>query len=591
LFGQTLQSDGDPSLDLGWNVKRDRDKGFSYGAWVYPTDKEAMAVLSRMEDEGGLRGWDLFLQDNKVSAHLIHRWPENAIRVVSKKSIELNEWQHLFVTYDGTSKGKGVRLYVNGKQAELEFTQDSLKDTIRTDGPVRLGRRGATAPFRGRIDEVRLYDRDLSAAEVEQLHRMDTIRQIMVTPVGRRSDEQRTTLSKYYLENHDDPYRKLSAELDAWGKKQAQLDEAIPGTMVMAELEKPRETYMLVRGEYDKKGEKVTPGMPAVLPPLPKGAPSNRLGLARWLVDPSHPLTARVAINHYWQNYFGTGLVRTPEDFGAQGERPTHPELLDWLATEFIRTGWDVKRMQRLIVTSVTYRQSSRVTPELLAKDPENRLLARAPRLRLPAEFIRDQALAISGLLVEKIGGPPVHPYQPPGLWEEISFGAGFTAQTYEQDRGEALYRRSMYTFWKRTVPPPALQTFDAPEREFCVVRRSVTNTPLQALVLMNDPTYVEASRKFAERILTEGGISAPQRITFAFRHAVARPPKPAELKVLLRVLNEQKAAFRKDPAGTEKLLRVGESKRNEKLEVSELAAWTSVASVILNLDETITKS
>jgi hypothetical protein len=371
-------------------------------------------------------------------------------------------------------------------------------------------------------------------------------------------------------------------------KKSAEMESAIPTTMVMEEMPKPRETRLLIRGRYDQKGDRVTARTPAALPPMPYRAPANRLGLAKWLVSPSHPLTARVAINRYWQIYFGAGLVRTPEDFGAQGERPSHPELLDWLATEFLRTGWDVKAMQRLIVTSATYRQSSRTTPRLLARDPENRLLARAPRFRLPAELIRDQALAISGLLVPKIGGPSVKPYQPPGLWEELTFS--LSPQTYEQDHGEALYRRSLYTFWKRTCPPPALQMFDAPEREFCTMRRSVTNTPLQALVLMNDPTYVEASRKLAERILIEAPASPHHRIKYAFRLAVARPPVVGEMKVLLSVLNRYRGAFRENQEAAMKLLRVGESNRDEKLDARELAAWTAVSSVILNLDETITK-
>jgi hypothetical protein len=354
---------------------------------------------------------------------------------------------------------------------------------------------------------------------------------------------------------------------------------------------------MLIRGQYDQKGEKVTPALPAALT-LPGqsavaagDARRSRLDLAKWLVDPRHPLTARVAVNHYWQTYFGTGIVRSAENFGTQGEPPSHPELLDWLATEFVRTGWDVKAMQRLIVTSATYRQRSNVTSYLLQKDPENRLLARGPRFRLPAELIRDQALAISGLLVPKIGGPSVRPYHPAGLWEEIAFGGEFTAQKYVQDHGEALYRRSMYTFWKRTCPPPSLQAFDAPEREFCMVRRSVTNTPLQALVLMNDPTYVEASRKFAERVLTEVAAVPKDRIRYAYRLALDRAPTDDELRVLTNLFSAQLAAFRKDTAAATKLLTVGESPRNERLNVAELAAWTTVASVLLNLDETITKS
>jgi hypothetical protein len=381
-------------------------------------------------------------------------------------------------------------------------------------------------------------------------------------------------------------------ELEKLRQERAALDKQVPTTMVMQEMPQPRETFLLVRGQYDQKGEKVTAGVPALLPPLPEGAPANRLGLARWLVDPAQPLTARVTVNRYWQMYFGTGLVKTAEDFGSQGEWPSHPELLDWLATEFVRTGWDVKGMQRLLVTSATYRQAAVVTAEHLAKDPENRLLARMPRLRLPAEFIRDQALAVSGLLNGEIGGRSVSPYQPAGLWEELASrqdGKKWTAQTYVQSTGKDLYRRTMYTFWKRTSPPPTLATFDAPDRETCTVRRPRTNTPLQALVLMNDPTYVEASRKLAERMMTEAA-SADERITLAFRVATARRPTPSEVAVLRNVYEEQLAVYRRNGAAALKLLRVGEAGRNEQLDVAELAAWTTIASVILNLDEAVTR-
>jgi hypothetical protein len=360
--------------------------------------------------------------------------------------------------------------------------------------------------------------------------------------------------------------------------------------MVMAEMKKPRETHILIRGDYRNKSEKVTPGIPSILPPLPKEVPPNRLGLAKWLVEPSHPLTARVAVNHYWQLYFGTGIVKTAEDFGSQGDPPSHLELLDWLATEFIRTHWDIKAMQRLIVTSATYRQSSRVTPELLEKDPENRLLARGPRFRLLAEMVRDNALAVSGLLNPEVGGPSVFPYQPRGLWEEMAYGEGYTAQRYVPSHGKDLYRRSLYTFWKRTIPPPSLTTFDAPDREKCTARRLPTNTPLQALVLMNDPTYVEAARVLAQRAMTEAGRDPVPRISYAFRLATARKPGPEELKALTELARQELARYLHDEQAALKLLEVGDSHFDKKLEVSELAAWTTVASAILNLDETITK-
>jgi hypothetical protein len=326
------------------------------------------------------------------------------------------------------------------------------------------------------------------------------------------------------------------------------------------------------------------------LTPLPSDAPRNRLGLARWLVDPANPLTARVAVNRYWETYFGTGLVKTSEDFGTQGEPPSHPELLDWLATEFIRTGWDVKALQRLIVTSAAYRQASKVTPALVERDPENRLLARGPRFRLPAETFRDSALYAGGLLDERIGGPSVFPYQPAGLWEEIAYGDVYSAQHYTPSHGSDLYRKSMYTFWKRTSPPPELITFDAPDREKCTARRTLTNTPLQALVLMNDPAYVEAARRLAQRMMTEAGTDARKRIDYGFRLATGRRPGAKEERVLLSLARAERGEYRADRDAAAKLVAVGESSRDQRLDPSDLAAWTTVASVILNLDETITK-
>jgi len=344
---------------------------------------------------------------------------------------------------------------------------------------------------------------------------------------------------------------------------------------------------LLMRGEYDKPGDKVTPGVPAILTPFPKDAPTNRLGLAKWLVDPSHPLTARVTVNRFWQQFFGAGLVKTVEDFGVQGEPPSHPALLDWLATEFIRSGWDVKRLQRLILTSATYRQTSTASPELRAKDPENRLLARGPRFRVDGEVVRDSALFVGGLLVEKRGGRSVKPYEPPGLWETVSYN---NAQKYVQDSGEGNYRRSLYTYWKRQSPPPNMLLFDAPTREYCIARRPRTNTPLQALDLLNDPQFVEASRSFAQRILLEGGGSVESRIAYAFRLATARRPTHAENKVLREVLARQIAEFRANKGAAQKLLSVGALKARDGLDQNELAAWTTIASMILNLDETVTK-
>jgi hypothetical protein len=322
---------------------------------------------------------------------------------------------------------------------------------------------------------------------------------------------------------------------------------------------------------------------------MPKDAPANRLGLARWLTDPQHPLVARVTVNRFWQQYFGTGLVKTAEDFGSQGQAPSHPELLDWLSREFIDSGWDVKKLQKLIVMSNTYQQSSKVTPELLKRDGDNILLARGPRFRLDAESIRDSALITSGLLIERPGGRGVRPYQPDGIWEAISF-QGSNTQNYKMDGGDAIYRRSIYTFWKRTAPPAALQTLDAPSREACVVRRARTNTPLQALLLMNDQQYVEAARMLAQRIIKEGGDAPEKRLAYAFRLATGREPAADETAVLVRVFQKNEATFAADKPAAEKLLAVGLAPRDQVLAVENLAAYTMVCNLILNLDETMTK-
>ena len=405
---------------------------------------------------------------------------------------------------------------------------------------------------------------------------------ISATPAGSWA----TAVRDWYRRQFVPGYRAEQDRLATWQEEERAIDAAIPTTLIAKERAQSRETRLLIRGEYDKPGEVIPPGVPAILPPLPEGAPTNRLGLARWLVSPDHPLTARVIVNRFWQQFFGVGLVKTAEDFGVQGERPSHPELLDWLATEFICSGWDVKHMQRLIATSATYRQSSRVPPELYERDPENRLLARGPRLRLEAETLRDSALYVSGLLVEKLGGPSVKPYEPPGLWEAVSFN---NSQKYVPDTGEAQYRRSVYTFWKRQSPPPNMLIFDAPTRETCVVRRPRTNTPLQALVVLNDPQFVEAARALAGRMLREGGPDPLERLAYGFRLVTARRPDRAELKLLGNLLEAQRTAFRANPAAARALLTVGDFQAPD-LDPVELAAWSTVASVLLNLDETITK-
>jgi hypothetical protein len=409
----------------------------------------------------------------------------------------------------------------------------------------------------------------------------------------KRNDAQKKLVREYFLEHvYSDSrgvFDPLHQKLDEAKKKLQELEKAIPATLVTVEMDKPRDSHVLERGQYDKPAEKVDRDVPAILPPLSDEAPRNRLGLAQWLTQPSHPLTSRVTVNRFWQQYFGTGIVKTAEDFGSQGEWPSHPDLLDWLSVEFMESGWDVKRLQKLIVMSATYRQSSRVTPELHGRDPDNRLLARGPRFRMDAETVRDNTLAISGLLVKEIGGPSVKPYQPLGLWKAVGYTSSNTAN-FKQDHGGALYRRSMYTFWKRTSPPPTMLLLDAPSRETCTVRRARTNTPLAALALLNDPQFFEAARKLAERMMVEGGSGPREQITFAFRLATARQPDDQEIDAIQEQYSAHLAEFQEDRDSALAVLSVGEAPRDESLDVSQLAAWTMVANTILNLDETVTK-
>ena len=510
----------------------------------------------------------------------------------SLHGLKLSDWNQLIVSYDGSGRAKGVQIYVNGTSVPVIANHDNLVSASFQPAAWMIGKKEWGVPFKGQLQDLRFYARRMYAAEARQISVDSPLQSVLAIAEPQRNDEQKKWLREYFLAEIANPAEKQSGQDHrTLARALEQFNVEIPSTMVMAESDKPRDTFVLARGDYRNQGEKVEPNTPAVLPPLPVGAPRNRLTLAKWLVDPGNPLTARVAVNHFWQMYFGLGIVKTSEDFGSQGDSPSNQELLDWLATEFVRTKWNVKAMQKLIVTSATYRQSSKVTPELLERDPENRLLARGPRFRLPAEMVRDNALALSGLLNKQIGGPSVLPYQPKGLWEEMAFGGEYSAQTYEQSHGSDLYRRSMYTFVKRTVPYPTLNTFDSPDREKCSVRRGVTNTPLQALVLMNDPTYVEAARAFAQRDLAEAKPTAEDRIRYAFRLATNREPSPKEAGILNSLYRKEIAHYDTDREAAKKLILVGESKPDSKYDPAELAAWTLVTSTILNMDETITKN
>ncbi|HYE30783.1 MAG TPA: DUF1553 domain-containing protein, partial [Methylomirabilota bacterium] len=575
-------------IEAGNTANLDRHEPFSISAWVKPEGSGGV-ILSKIDDPAKVRGWDFGLVDGVLWVHLIHAWETNAIKVVSKDKFTGNNWRHVAFTYDGSSKAAGIKLFVDGKAVAANIDKDALTDTIQSGAALHIGKRKDSFPFNGAIDDVRIYLRTLKDEECRNLA-VRPIYDTILLASDQRGGEQKKELARYFRENFASDLKGAESRLNALRKEKDDLFKEIPVTMVMEEMPNPRKTHVLVRGNFQQKGEEVQPALPAIFGIPAEQMPTNRLTLAKWLVQPDHPLTARVTVNRFWAMIFGSGLVRTANDFGSQGEFPSHPELLDWLASEFVASKWDVKHIIRLMVTSAAYQQDSSVTPERLEKDAYNRLLARGPRFRLDAEFIRDNALAVSGLLNPVIGGKSVFPYQPPGLWEEVSFGAGFSSQNYVQSKGEDLYRRGLYTYWKRSIHYPSFATFDAPNREICTAQRPRTTTPLQALVLMNDPVYVEAARALASRTLKEGGDSTRSKLVYAFRLTLGRTPKDQEVAVLEKTLLQQRENFQKDTKAAEELLNVGESPKPTGIDPVELASWTALSSVLLNLDETITK-
>jgi mono/diheme cytochrome c family protein len=578
----------------------DPSKRFSVAFRLVSNSRFEQSVITCIDDPATRKGFEVVAEDAVVipyqrraqhlSVRLSRQWPADALAIRTRERLLTGKSLHLTVTYDGSGSAAGLRLWLDGKPAETEVIADKLSAPVDVKHALEVGSTAYGRAFAGRIDDLRIYNRVLPPVDIGQIAIHYPAETLAGDP-SKKSKDQEANLRNYFLLNIvADPYRSEYAEWKALVKQREEFERDLPTTMVMREMDEPRATYVLARGDYREKRDKVTPSAPSFLPPLSDTEPANRLALARWLVDPNHPLTSRVAVNRLWQMHFGIGIVKTSEDFGSQGDPPSNQQLLDWLATEFIRSGWDVKAMHRLILTSAAYRQTSKVTPALLERDPENRLIARGPRYRLPAEMVRDNALAVSGLLNPAIGGPPVLPYQPPGLWEELAFGDVFSAQAYVQSHGEDLYRRGMYTFWKRTVPPAMLTTFDAPDREKCTARRPVTNTPLQALALWNDPTFLEAARALAQRTLLEAKPKVDARVEHAFRLATLRQPDTKELNVLRNAVDRQLTIYAKNESGAESLVRIGESKFDPRLKPAELAAWMNICSIILNLDETVTK-
>ena len=624
--GSALQFDGKTVLDAGNVGDFKLFDPFTLSAWVYVEEGGGGTIVSRMTDIEQGDGYQLAVLGGKLQFNIVKRWLDDSLRVESEEIVPSGEWCHVAASYPGFRGDKlehAVKLYVNGIPQQTDVLLAELNQPFDTKEPLRIGGGGGPAMrFRGRIDDVQVFADILKPSDVLILSARDNIAVILAKHKLNWSPADMVKATAYYLYHHAPPaILENQRRFETAQKALLNLRAKAPTVMVMEEMSPPRKTFLLKRGQYDQPGEEVQRKTPAALPPMDESLPKDRLGLAKWLVDLDHPLTSRVTVNRTWQQFFGTGLVKTTEDFGSQGEWPTHPALLDWLAVEFAGEGsgfgvqgsgqrgqetgnrgqvadnlqsaicnlqssaWDMKRLARLIVTSATYRQSSAATTESLQKDPDNRWLSRAPRQRLSAEMVRDQALAASALLVEELGGPSVKPYQPPGLWSELT-----GADDYVQDHGENLYRRSLYTYWKRTIAPPAMVTFDAATREFCTVRQTRTNTPLQALTLLNETGFVEASRKLAERTIGEGGTRDGKRLTWLFRTVTSRRPAPQELQILEQGLSRHREHYRMNPDAAAAVLATGESPADEQLAADELAAFTAMAGLVLNLDEAIHK-
>jgi hypothetical protein len=587
--GQALVFSGENGIEDNGAPEFERFDPFSMALWIRPdqhAERTIVAHRSRAEIDAASRGYELMLVEGKPTFSLIHFWPGNAVRVIAVEAIAEKAWSHVAVAYDGSSRADGVTIYIDGRRVDTTVVRDNLFKTIKYKGeqpPLALAKRFRDVGFKnGAVDEFMLFDCALSPAEARALAQAQDMGALVSKVVAASGSDPSAKALAYdhYVHRVDTDLR--TARSEALGARMAESEfiERVREIMVMEDMLEPRQAYVLARGSYAQRAEPVQPDTPGSILAFNDAWPRNRLGLARWLTAPENPLTARVAVNRYWQMFFGRGLTESQEDFGLQGRPPTHPELLDYLAWTFRTSGWDIKALHKSIVMSDAYRRRSSPRPKLDERDPFNTLLAAGPRRRLPAEQLRDRALAVSGLLVSKRGGPSVKPYQPEGLWRESSH------MTYTQDSGDALYRRSMYTFWKRTVPPPTMMTFDATNRETCVVRRESTQTPLQALILLNDPQFVEAARVLAANELNRSAEDVPKRMASIFRRVTGRVASAEEIEVLRGMYDEQLAAFKDKEAEARAYLAVGESAPSAHEDLIALASTTAVSQAIMNLAE-----
>ncbi|MDR6562006.1 MULTISPECIES: DUF1553 domain-containing protein [unclassified Arcicella] len=587
--GKTMLMNGDVFLDLNEVGVFRKSQAFTVGIWVnIPKELKEGVILHKSQAERlyNFRGYHLYLKDNKLELNMAHTAPSDAITKVSKQPVLRNQWIQLTITYDGSSKANGFKLYQNGQEMTMETKTDQLKKDIlfRTgiQPALQIGGWWRGLGFKnGKVDDISVYNRVLSPYEISVLAQKASWATIANKNINQLSVQELSSLKAFYLSAIYPDLQNSRKVLEKLRTTLADSTEGIEELMVMQEMPKPKKAHILLRGNYDAFGEEVFPNTPESVLAYPDDLPKNRYGLAQWLTHENHPLTARVAVNRFWQNFFGVGLVKTTEDFGNQGEMPSHPKLLDWLAITFRESGWDVKKLNKLIVMSATYRQDSRVNKETREKDPENRLLAHGPVNRMTAEMIRDNALMASGLLNPVIGGKSVKPYQPEGLWE-------INNTTYKADSGKSVYRRSLYVVVKRAVPNPTLATFDATSRSSCVVRRQKTNTPLQALVTLNDPTFVEASKVMGEQMAKIGDVN--KGIIYIYRKLTGRTPHAKEVALLAQLQRVSRAKFQQYPQKAKGILKAGQYVVDKKLDTSLIAANTVVANTILNSDATLTK-
>ena len=584
--GKALHFSGDNQLNFNKTGDFHRWDEFSISIWLKPSEIQDRAIIlhhSKAWTDSGSRGYELVLDHGKPFFGLIHFWPGNAIAIEAKSPLPTKQWSHIVLTYDGSSRASGMHVYINGTLAETSVLKDHLfRDIVHRgewgDGdagnmPLVLAGRFRDQGFKnGEMDDLRIFDKELTSLEISEVYSPHSSQ---TADAGQKA--------QYYFARVETNSMKMRDELKRSREQEYKLVDDTHEMMVMEEMPVRRVTHVLKRGAYDAPGAEVQPDVPNQILPLKSSLPKNRLGLAEWVVDRKNPLTARVAVNRIWKQHFGRGIVATPEDFGVQGRLPSHPELLDWLAAWFMDHQWDVKALHRLIVNSATFQQTSAGSTELVERDPDNHLLARGPKFRLMAEFVRDSALADSGLLNPAIGGKSVFPYQPAGLWEQSGTGQG-----YNQEHGDKLYRRSLYTFWRRTSPPPSMLTFDAVSREVCTARRENTSTPLQSLILLNDPQFIEASRVLGEKLLKEFPMDPAKRNEKAFHILVGRAPDSKEMDVLNKLYDEQKKLYATDEAEASKLLAVGEKKADPSLSKADFAATTLMVDAIINYDEFI---